>query len=67
MSPPPPQVAQAICDCLEEEPPLLLHGYMNNSGYESVRAAIANHLNRQHSCALDSSHYRQRPAVRQAD
>ena len=53
---PPPQVAQAICDCLEEEPPLLLHGYMNNSGYESVRAAIANHLNRQHSCTLDSSH-----------
>ena len=40
---PPPQVAQAICDCLEEEPPLLLHGYMNNSGYESVRTAIANH------------------------
>ena len=53
---PPPQVAQAICDCLEEEPPLLLHGYMNNSGYESVRAAIADHLNRQHGCALDSSH-----------
>ena len=53
---PPPQVAQAIRDCLEEEPPLLLHGYMNNSGYESVRAAIANHLNRQHSCTLDSSH-----------
>ncbi len=53
---PPPQVAQAICDCLEEEPPLLLHGYMNNSGYESVRAAIANHLNRQHGCNLNTSH-----------
>lgn len=49
---PPDQIRQAILDILQEENPLKLHGYMNNSGYEEVRGAIADYLNRQHGCSL---------------
>ncbi len=44
--PPPPQVAQAIIDILQEEEPMLVHGYMNNSGYEDVRESIAKSINK---------------------
>lgn len=43
---PPAAVEQAIRDILREEPPLLVHGYMSNAGYEDVRQAIAASLNR---------------------
>lgn len=49
---PPEQIRKAIIDIAQEENPLQLHGYMNNSGYEEVRGAIAGHLNAQHGCAL---------------
>ena len=49
---PPEQIRQAIIDIAQEENPLQLHGYMNNSGYEEVRQAIAEHLNAQHGCTL---------------
>ena len=49
---PPEQIRKAIIDIAQEENPLQLHGYMNNSGYEEVRQAIAEHLNAQHGCAL---------------
>ena len=49
---PPEQIRQAIIDIVQEENPLQLHGYMNNSGYEEVRGAIAEHLNAQHGCSL---------------
>ena len=49
---PPEQIRKAIIDIAQEENPLQLHGYMNNSGYEEVRGAIARHLNAQHGCAL---------------
>ncbi|HYE68548.1 MAG TPA: aminotransferase class I/II-fold pyridoxal phosphate-dependent enzyme, partial [Anaerovoracaceae bacterium] len=43
--PPPPAVKKAIISVLEENEETFVHGYMNNSGYESVRNAIANSIN----------------------
>lgn len=42
---PPAEVRQAMLDCICEEEPGYLHGYMNNSGYEDVRQTIAESLN----------------------
>lgn len=42
----PQAVKQAILELLEEEDPVVLHGYTNsNSGYADVREAVANSLN----------------------
>ncbi|MCH4038466.1 MAG: pyridoxal phosphate-dependent aminotransferase [Lachnospiraceae bacterium] len=43
--PAPQAVKDAILDITEHEDPVMLHGYMNNSGYEDVRQTIAEHLN----------------------
>ena len=43
--PAPEAVKKAIEEILQEEDPLMVHGYMSNSGYEDVRAAIAESLN----------------------
>lgn len=43
--PAPESVKDAIIDIVSNEDPVLVHGYMNNSGYEDVRAALAEHLN----------------------
>lgn len=43
--PAPKEVAEAIREVLDTEDPVLVHGYMNNSGYEDVRAAVAASLN----------------------
>ena len=45
-TPPPAAVKDALKSVLDEENPNLVHGYMNNSGYEDVRDAIAKSLNR---------------------
>ncbi len=44
--PAPQEVNQAIKDVLDEEESTFVHGYMSNSGYEDVREAIAQSLNR---------------------
>lgn len=44
--PAPQSVSQAICDILKEEESTFVHGYMSNAGFEDVRAAIAESLNR---------------------
>ena len=44
--PAPEEVNQAIRDVLDEEESTFVHGYMSNSGYEDVREAIAQSLNR---------------------
>lgn len=44
--PAPKEVKEAIVQILEEEDPVFLHGYMSNSGYEDVRAAVAASLNK---------------------
>lgn len=42
----PKEVNDAIVELVRGTDPVVLHGYMNNSGFESVRAAIADSLNR---------------------
>lgn len=49
---PPESIKNAIIEILSEESPNLVHGYMNNSGYEDVRANIANHINKKHNLKL---------------
>lgn len=43
---PPQEIAEAIKDILDNEKPGLVHGYMNNAGYEDVREAVAASLNK---------------------
>ena len=50
--PAPAAVNDAVCEILKTEDPLLVHGYMNNSGYEDVREAIANSLNQRFGTAF---------------
>jgi aspartate aminotransferase len=42
---PPATVKDAVVDVLNQESPCFVHGYMNNSGYEDVRSAVADSLN----------------------
>ena len=44
--PAPKEVKEAIIDLIENEDPVVIHGYMNNAGFEDVRQAIADSLNR---------------------
>ncbi|MFV0527387.1 MAG: pyridoxal phosphate-dependent aminotransferase [Lachnospiraceae bacterium] len=44
--PAPQEVNQAIIDIVSSEPSLNVHGYMNNAGFEDVRQAVADSLNR---------------------
>lgn len=41
----PDKVKEAIIEILQADDPISIHGYMNNSGYEEVRTAIANAIN----------------------
>jgi aspartate aminotransferase len=50
---PPKEVKEAIIDIITNESPNLVHGYMNNSGYEDVRDVIARHINNIHGTALN--------------
>ncbi|MGL4798986.1 MAG: pyridoxal phosphate-dependent aminotransferase [Cellulosilyticaceae bacterium] len=53
---PPSTIKDAIHTILEEEHPNVLHGYMNNSGYEDVRLTIADYLNSKHTTTLTADH-----------
>ena len=46
--PAPNAVKEAIIDIVTNEDPVLVHGYMSNSGFEDVRTKIAEHLNSQY-------------------
>ena len=46
--PAPGAVKDAIIDIVTNEDPVLVHGYMSNSGFEDVRTKIAEHLNAQY-------------------
>ena len=39
--PAPEAVNEAICSIINEEPSVMVHGYMSNAGFEDVREAIA--------------------------
>lgn len=43
---PPKEIKDAVIDIISNERANLVHGYMNNSGYEDVRAAIASSINK---------------------
>ena len=42
----PEAIKKAVVDIITQESSKLVHGYMNNSGYEDVRAAIASSINK---------------------
>lgn len=46
---PPMEIKEALLQIINEENPNLVHGYMNNSGYEDVREKIASYINRNFS------------------
>ena len=50
--PAPVKVKEAIIEELEKEDPVMLHGYMSNSGYEDVRQAVAESLNHRFGTAF---------------
>ena len=45
-TPPPAAVKDTIIDILNNEPELMVHGYMSNVGYEDVRRSLAEGINR---------------------
>lgn len=49
---PPLSIKKAIIQILDEESPILIHGYMNNSGFEDVREAIAQDINKRYGLDL---------------
>jgi aspartate aminotransferase len=51
---PPESIKKAIIDIITEESPNLVHGYMNNSGYEDVREKIAEYINSKNQTNLTS-------------
>lgn len=52
--PAPDCVRQAIIDLVNSEDPAVLHGYMNNAGFEDVRETIAQSLNRRFGTAFSA-------------
>ena len=50
--PAPAEVREAVDEILKNEDSLMVHGYMNNAGYEDVRAAIAESLNKRFGTAF---------------
>ncbi|MDD3220281.1 MAG: pyridoxal phosphate-dependent aminotransferase [Lachnospiraceae bacterium] len=48
----PKEVKEAVMEILNEEDPVMVHGYMSNSGYEDVRGVIAAHLNKLHQTSF---------------
>lgn len=53
--PAPEAVREAIIDLVKNEDPLVLHGYMSNSGYEDVRATVAKSLNERFGTSFDEN------------
>ena len=51
--PAPEAVNRAIREILEEEPSTFVHGYMSNAGYEDVREAVAQSINRKFHTSLE--------------
>lgn len=49
---PPENIKTIISDILNKEKPILVHGYMNNSGYEDVRDDISSFLNKKNDLNL---------------
>lgn len=52
----PEAIKEAIKDILDNEPSTMVHGYMNNSGYEDVRETLANHTNKLYQTDVKKDH-----------
>ncbi len=52
--PAPVQVKEAIIEEAEKEDPIVLHGYMSNAGYEDVRQAVAESINKKFDTAFST-------------
>lgn len=50
---PPASVKEAVIDIISNENTSMVHGYMNNSGYEDVREQIAAFLNKKHGTSFE--------------
>jgi len=48
----PEAIKKVIFELLDEEDPVVLHGYTNNAGYEDVRQAVADSLNERFGTAF---------------
>jgi len=51
--PAPDAVREAMIEILNEEDPVVLHGYTSNAGYEDVRQAVAESLNERFETAFE--------------
>ena len=51
----PESIKEAVIDVITNDNPLMLHGYMSNAGYEDVRNAIADSINRRFDTNFDAS------------
>ena len=54
--PAPEAVHSAILEIIAEETPQKIHGYMNNSGYEEVREAVAHSVNKRFGTCFQKTH-----------
>ena len=52
--PAPDCVREAIIDLVSNEEPTVLHGYMSNAGYEDVRQAVAESINKKFDTAFSA-------------
>lgn len=51
---PPKAITEAIVDIAQNTDPMYLHGYMSNPGYEEVRQAVADNLNKRFGTKYDA-------------
>ncbi len=51
---PPQEIRDTLLDIVANEDENVLHGYMNNAGFEDVRTAVADHLNAMYGTAFTS-------------
>jgi len=50
---PPAEVKEALLKVIREEDPNIVHGYMNNSGFEDIRRKIADSINEKFDTCFD--------------
>ena len=53
--PAPEEYKEALFDIIQNMDPVVVHGYMSNAGFESVRAAVAESLNKKHGTSFNAS------------
>jgi len=54
-TPAPAEIDDIITGILRDEKSTMIHGYMNNAGYEDVRTAVAESINKKHGTKFNAS------------